>query len=107
MKADFINANKKEGYFFNGWYQDEKLSGDKIITEELKEVTVNENRNFYGQFVKVNPPTAITLSANVIEENQTIGTLIGNLISTDVEAGETFTYSLVAGVGADNSRLQH
>jgi len=44
-------------------------------------------------------PTNITLSASTIAENQAIGTVIGNLSTTDPNAGDTFTYSIVTGVG--------
>ncbi|MCE3015748.1 MAG: S8 family serine peptidase, partial [Pirellula sp.] len=49
-------------------------------------------------------PTAITLSANSVLENQPSGTRIGLLNSADQDIGETFTYTLVGGDGAtDNS----
>lgn len=49
-------------------------------------------------------PSDLSLSANLISENQPIGTLIGSFSSTDVDAGDTFNYSLVTGPGsADNS----
>jgi gliding motility-associated-like protein len=48
-------------------------------------------------------PTNITLSNNVISENQAQGTEVGSLTSTDPDAGDIHTYSLVAGNGdADN-----
>ncbi|QNP30989.1 cadherin domain-containing protein [Cylindrospermopsis curvispora] len=49
-------------------------------------------------------PTDLTLSATTIAENQAIGTVVGNLSTTDPDAGNTFTYSLVTGTGSiDNS----
>ncbi|MFT5665899.1 MAG: gliding motility-associated-like protein [Vicingaceae bacterium] len=48
-------------------------------------------------------PTNITLSNNVIPENQAQGTEVGSFTSTDPDAGDIHTYSLVAGTGdADN-----
>jgi len=44
-------------------------------------------------------PTALGLSANVLPENSAIGTTVGALSSTDNDVGDTFTYSLVSGVG--------
>ena len=38
-------------------------------------------------------------------ENQIIGTAVGNLTSTDVDTGNTFTYSLVTGTGATDNSL--
>lgn len=51
--------------------------------------------------------TDITLSADVIAENRPPNTLIGNFTSTDADAGDTHTYSLVSGFGdANNSNFQ-
>ncbi|MDB9465793.1 calcium-binding protein, partial [Dolichospermum circinale] len=45
-----------------------------------------------------------TTDTTAIDEGQPSGTVVGNLISTDPETGDTFTYSLVAGDGdTDNS----
>lgn len=49
-------------------------------------------------------PTAIQLSSASIEEGQAIGTLVGALTSTDPDAGESHTYTLVSGAGdTDNA----
>lgn len=48
-------------------------------------------------------PTNIALSNTSIPENQPINTVVGMLSTTDPDAGNTFTYTLVAGTGsADN-----
>jgi VCBS repeat-containing protein len=45
-----------------------------------------------------------TTDTTTIDENQPIGTVVSNLISTDLDTGNTFTYSLVTGDGdTDNS----
>jgi hypothetical protein len=49
-------------------------------------------------------PTDLTLSNTSINENVAPLTVIGNFSTTDVDAGDTFSYSLVTGVGdTDNS----
>ncbi|MFJ7665151.1 cadherin domain-containing protein [Lysinibacillus sp. NPDC097162] len=49
-------------------------------------------------------PTDISLSADTVAENQPLGTKVGTFSAIDSDAGDTFTYSLVSGVGAtDNS----
>ncbi|MBE9251855.1 DUF4347 domain-containing protein [Dolichospermum sp. LEGE 00240] len=50
-------------------------------------------------------PTNLTLSNNTVAENQVIGTVVGNLSSTDPDTGDTFTYSLVPGEGATDNSL--
>ncbi|WP_437201177.1 C2 family cysteine protease [Planctomicrobium sp. SH664] len=47
-------------------------------------------------------PTALVLSKTSIAEQNAIGAVIGNLSTTDPDAGETFTYSLV-GSSKDNA----
>ena len=49
-------------------------------------------------------PTNIGLSSATIQENLATGTAIGTFSSTDPDAGDTFTYTLVTGTGSgDNS----
>jgi mRNA-degrading endonuclease HigB of HigAB toxin-antitoxin module len=49
-------------------------------------------------------PTDIGLSSSFVEENAGGNAIVGTLSTTDVDAGNTFTYSLVAGSGdADNA----
>ncbi|MFM9024531.1 MAG: FKBP-type peptidyl-prolyl cis-trans isomerase [Planctomycetaceae bacterium] len=48
-------------------------------------------------------PTDIALSAAVVAENAAVGTVVGTLSTTDVDAGDTFTYALVPGDGATDN----
>ena len=48
-------------------------------------------------------PTNISLSPASIAENQPSGTAVGTLSSTDPDAGNTFTYSLVVGTGSTDN----
>jgi gliding motility-associated-like protein len=51
-------------------------------------------------------PTNISLSNETISENNAIGASIGTLSSTDPNLGDSFTYSLVSGIGStDNSKF--
>lgn len=45
------------------------------------------------------PPTDIALSNNTIDENQPVGTAVGNFSTTDLDIGDTYTYTLVSGTG--------
>ncbi len=54
-----------------------------------------------------NSPTDITLSSNSIEENNTIGDLIGTFSEVDADITDSHSYSLVSGSGdADNASFQ-
>lgn len=48
-------------------------------------------------------PTDIALSASNVAENQANGTAVGTLSTTDPDAGNTFTYTLVAGAGSSDN----
>ncbi|MBL8813567.1 MAG: cadherin domain-containing protein, partial [Planctomycetaceae bacterium] len=62
------------------------LSFDKQFTISVTDV--NEN------------PTAISLSNASVKENLPAGTTVGTLSASDPDAGETISYSLVAGTGS-------
>ncbi len=48
-------------------------------------------------------PTAINLSNNRIDENQSAGVTVGTLSSQDVDASDSHTYTLVNGSGSDDN----
>ena len=48
-------------------------------------------------------PSAIAIGSSSIEEGQPIGTIVGALTSTDPDAGDSHTYTLVAGTGDDDN----
>jgi VCBS repeat-containing protein len=49
-------------------------------------------------------PTDISLSVQTVAENAPVDTVVGTLSSTDPDAGDTFTYTLVSGAGdSDNA----
>ncbi|MFM7072180.1 MAG: cadherin repeat domain-containing protein, partial [Planctomycetota bacterium] len=63
---------------------------DKVLTVTL--TNVNES------------PTDVTLSKTTVSENAGPNALVGTLSTTDPDAGDTFTYTLVAGVNdTDNA----
>ena len=69
------------------------LSGSDTVTVNL--TNVNE------------VPTDLALSNASVAENEAIGITVGNLSATDPDAGDTHTFSLVAGAGdGDNARFQ-
>jgi hypothetical protein len=68
---------------------------------------LNTEKQFTITVTNVNEaPTDLALSNNLVAENQPAGTTVGNLSSTDEDAGDTHSYSLVAGAGAaDNAQF--
>jgi Bacterial Ig-like domain/Putative Ig domain/Cadherin domain len=64
-------------------------------------------QQFTIQVTNVNEaPIQLILDVNQVAENSAIGTLFGHLTATDPDAGETFSYALVAGTGGqDNAQF--
>ncbi|HNV41449.1 MAG TPA: Ig-like domain-containing protein [Ornithinibacter sp.] len=52
-----------------------------------------------------NAPTAVDLTPRVVAENSPSGTTVGALSTTDADAGDTFTYTLVPGAGSTDNAL--
>ena len=48
-------------------------------------------------------PTAIILSSENVNENQPTGTIVGNLTTSDPDASDTYTYSLISGTGSTDN----
>ncbi len=74
--------------------------------EQMRELETASNINQPGVFLfSVNngnpnqPPIDIELSQSNIDENISNGTVIGNLTTTDPDAGDTHTYSLIDDAG--------
>jgi peptidyl-prolyl cis-trans isomerase A (cyclophilin A) len=63
--------------------------------EDTFNITVDPNK----------APNNISLSPSSMNENQILGTVIGNFTTSDNDIGNTFTYSLVAGTGGVNNNL--
>ena len=62
------------------------------------------DKAFVLSVVDVNEtPTAVGLSNSSVPENSGSGAVVGDLTTVDQDAGDSFTYSLVSGVGADDN----
>jgi mRNA-degrading endonuclease HigB of HigAB toxin-antitoxin module len=48
-------------------------------------------------------PVNLAVSANAVDENIALNTIIGSLSATDPDAGNTFTYSLISGTGSTDN----
>ena len=71
------------------------MDQDGLTVEKQFTITVTDGND---------TPTDITLSATSIAENQASETTVGTFNTTDPDAGNTFTYTLVSGDGsADNA----
>jgi gliding motility-associated-like protein len=67
------------------------LSYEKVFTISVVDVVENV------------APTNIALSTTSIAENNAINAVIGSLNSTDIDAGDTHTYTLASGVGSTDN----
>ena len=68
-------------------------AGSSSIYSNIIDVITNMN----------SAPTDIVLSVNNINENVAANSAVGTLISTDIDATNTFTYTLVSGAGSTDN----
>jgi len=64
----------------------------------------NNTRTVYVDHIRIivyynSAPTDIALSNSTVAENEPINTVVGTFSTTDPDAGDTFTYTLVSGTG--------
>mgnify|MGYP006072755457 CR=1 FL=1 len=83
-----------------------------LNTQAAHTIRVETNDGYTGTFAKAftifvkdvnNIPTDMVLSNNIIAENTIIGSEVGSFTTTDADAGDGHTYTLVAGVGDTNN----
>ncbi len=63
----------------------------------------SNNRAFLAGLFVDNYPTALALSSTTIAENTGPNSPVGTLSTTDPDAGDTFTYTLVSGAGSTDN----
>ncbi|KYC34733.1 hypothetical protein WA1_49275 [Scytonema hofmannii PCC 7110] len=68
--------------------------GDNPFTVRATDKAGNQ-QTFSTTIKRISPPTAINLTSNTVAENSAIGTVIGQLSSTDPDVGDNHIYSLV------------
>ncbi|RED92320.1 cadherin domain-containing protein [Marinoscillum furvescens] len=73
-----------------------------IVTTDKGGLTYTKQFEIHIQDVN-ETPSDIALNANEVEENSASGTFIGRFSTTDVDAGDTFTYALVSGDGSSGN----
>jgi len=90
QNSESFNYETKDHYYIN--IQTEDQDGEAFSKAFIINVNdLNDN------------PTEITLSNTFIDENSSISTVVGILNTTDEDAGDTHTYSLVSGDGTNDS----
>lgn len=76
-------------------------AGDDVIAVGTGPVTPNPY--FTEAALQNHAPYDMALSEAAVSENGAVGAVVGTLSTTDVDAGNTFTYALVEGAGADDN----
>jgi hypothetical protein len=115
-------------YFTNNASGEAGAPGDETKTAQLTGLSIADGAEFTLTWTSPNPtgtgssrqigladvvvstsalnsaPTDIALSASSIAENNAVNANVGTLSTTDADAGDSFTYTLVAGTGdTDNA----
>ncbi len=88
-----------------GWFYDTGYRVEKIEFANNTTWQILDNANGLKMVSENQAPTNLILSNSNIAENQAIGTVIGNLSTTDPDTNNTFTYSLVSGTGSTDNGL--
>ena len=94
--------------------EDDLVTGESFDfeTQSSYSIRVETNDGNGGTFQKAftitvndisETPTDVSISASSIDENNAVGDVIGTFTTTDVDAGETYTYTLVSGDGDDDN----
>ena len=84
-----------------------QFSGPGMTSADTYSITVATQNVKLDKTVVWNTPTNIALNKNTLAENLPPGTVVGALATTDLDAQDTFTYSLVTGAGStDNSQFR-
>ena len=82
----------------------ESKSSYSIRVRATDQGELSTDKVFWISITNVNEaPTHITLSAATVAENRAAVSAVGTLSVTDPDAGNTFTYSLVAGSGSTDN----
>lgn len=101
----WVRGTSNFGWVFNPWTNGTNGWFFASSEYDLSETIRPKLEVFYTELPN-NAPTDIQLSSVTIAENQAAGTAVGLLTSTYPDAGNTFTYTLVAGEGdADNAKF--
>jgi hypothetical protein len=70
--------------------------GGKVVVDWVESFPTDI---YVQQYLLNAAPTNLSLSANTVAENSASGTVVGMLSSTDADADDSFTYTLVSGAG--------
>ncbi|YCM46102.1 hypothetical protein V2O64_08735 [Verrucomicrobiaceae bacterium 227] len=77
-----------------------------LVTDDVGNTLISQ-LDITGIADPTQPPTAITLSEFSVNEGQSIGTTVGNILVTDADSGDYHTLALVPGNGdTDNALFQ-
>ena len=99
-----------------------QISGDQLLSstsfdfETKRELNIRVKATDLGELSVENTltvfvnnenelPTALSISATGVAENEPVGTLVGDLSTEDPDDGDTHSYSLVSGAGDDQNAL--
>lgn len=97
-----------------------KITGDQLLvngmidfettpTLSIRVRSTDQNGSFFEKVFTITvsnvneAPTDIALTILPLPENTAVGTVVGSFTPTDPDAGDTFTYTLVAGTGDTNN----
>ncbi|MEZ4885108.1 MAG: cadherin domain-containing protein [Chitinophagales bacterium] len=109
----FINSDSNDNAFFsitdNTLYTNEHFNFEAQNVYHIEVQTNDGQGGTFTQQFTINitnandQPTALELSSHTIAENLSVGSNVGFLSTTDEDSNDDFSYSLVAGIGANDN----
>jgi len=103
--GNVMTVDYPDGFIVEGQEVYFKIFPSNTVEDEdgQKWLGFTANNAYQFTFMTNEAPTDISLDANSIAENNESGDVVANFSTTDDDLGETYTYTLVAGDGADDN----
>lgn len=79
------------------------LVGPTRLSSIARTYLGSEEDRSLANFMLNAAPTNVALDDNSLDENSAVGTIVGQLIATDPDPQDSFSYQLAAGVGSDDN----
>jgi 2',3'-cyclic-nucleotide 2'-phosphodiesterase (5'-nucleotidase family) len=109
LGQDVVNTGINEQQAFKDYlkaYQTNPYNiAETPAKEDLRIQNLDIRKDNVIQSDQNETPTGLSLNGSSVDENVVSGTVIGKFSSTDPDAGNTFTYSLVGGDGSSDNSL--
>lgn len=103
LDTSFGTNGKITTNFGKGELVSESVLHDGVLTLVGSSYDNTDSNIALARYVLDQKPSDLSLSSLTIQENQPVGATVGTFTTTDSDAGDTFTYTLVTGTGSTDN----